>query len=47
LRLAERWIESPFSMVLSIEHSATDSLPEGGDTRKYGSTAITFYRSEE
>jgi 16S rRNA (guanine966-N2)-methyltransferase len=47
VRLAERWIKSPFSGVLSIEHSATDSMPEGGNTRKYGSTAITFYRSEE
>ncbi len=47
VRLAERWINSPFSGVLSIEHSAADSMPEGGDTRKYGSTAITFYRSEE
>ena len=47
VQLAERWIESAFSGVLSIEHSATDSMPGGGDTRKYGSTAITFYRSEE
>ena len=46
-RLAERWIQSPFSRVLSIEHSATSEMPEGGDTRKYGSTAITFYRREE
>jgi 16S rRNA (guanine966-N2)-methyltransferase len=46
-RLAERWLKSPFSRVLSIEHSATDAMPEGGDTRKYGSTAITFYRSED
>jgi 16S rRNA (guanine966-N2)-methyltransferase len=46
-RLAERWIKSPFSRVLSIEHAATDGMPEGGVTRKYGSTAITFYRSEE
>jgi 16S rRNA (guanine966-N2)-methyltransferase len=46
-RLATRWIERPFSSVLSIEHSATDTMPEGGVTRKYGSTAITFYRSEE
>jgi 16S rRNA (guanine966-N2)-methyltransferase len=46
-RLAERWLKSPFSRVLSIEHSATGSMPQGGDTRKYGSTAITFYRSEE
>jgi 16S rRNA (guanine966-N2)-methyltransferase len=46
-KLAERWMKSPFSRVLGIEHSATDALPEGGVTRKYGSTAITFYRSEE
>jgi 16S rRNA (guanine966-N2)-methyltransferase len=47
LRLAERWKEVPFSRVLSIEHSIKDAMPDGGDTRKYGSTAITFYRSEE
>ena len=46
-RLAERWMKSPFSRVLSIEHAANAAMPEGGDTRKYGSTAITFYRSEE
>jgi 16S rRNA (guanine966-N2)-methyltransferase len=46
-RLAERWKKAPFSRVLSIEHAAKDSMPEGGDTRKYGSTAITFYRSED
>jgi 16S rRNA (guanine966-N2)-methyltransferase len=47
VKLAERWIKSPFSRVLSIEHAATNAMPEGGTTRKYGSTAITFYRSEE
>jgi 16S rRNA (guanine966-N2)-methyltransferase len=46
-RLAERWLKSPFSRILSIEHPATDGMPGGGVTRKYGSTAITFYRSEE
>ena len=46
-RLAERWLQSPFSRVLSVEHSATSAMPLGADTRKYGSTAITFYRSEE
>jgi 16S rRNA (guanine966-N2)-methyltransferase len=46
-KLAERWMSSPFSRILSIEHSATSEMPAGGDTRKYGSTAITFYRSEE
>jgi 16S rRNA (guanine966-N2)-methyltransferase len=47
IKLAERWLESHFSRVLSVEHSATSAMPEGGTTRKYGSTAITFYRSEE
>ena len=46
-KLAECWKKSPFSRVLSVEHAATDAMPEGGVTRKYGSTAITFYRSEE
>lgn len=45
-RLSERWLEQPFSHVLSVEHSARDAMPEGGATRRYGSTAITFYRSE-
>lgn len=47
VRLAERWKEVAFTRVLSIEHSAKEAMPDGGDTRKYGSTAITFYRSEE
>lgn len=46
-RLAELWVEKRFSKVLSIEHSAKDAMPDGGVTRKYGTTAITFYRSEE
>ena len=46
-RLASRWIESPFARVLSVEHAAKNPMPEGGTTRKYGSTAITFYRREE
>jgi len=45
-KLAERWKADPFSRVLSVEHSAKDAMPEGGVTRKYGSTAITFYRNE-
>lgn len=46
-RLAERWLLKPFSKVLSIEHSAKEAMPGQGVTRKYGTTAITFYRSEE
>ena len=45
-KLAECWKASPFSRVLSVEHAATAEMPAGGVTRKYGSTAITFYRSE-
>jgi 16S rRNA (guanine966-N2)-methyltransferase len=46
-RLVAKWMEQPFSGVLSVEHAATEAMPDGGVTRKYGSTAITFYRSEE
>lgn len=45
-RLVERWKATPFGRVLSVEHEAKVEMPDGGDTRKYGSTAITFYRSE-
>jgi 16S rRNA (guanine966-N2)-methyltransferase len=45
--LATRWLERPYSLVLSVEHAATAPMPVGGTTRKYGSTAITFYRSGE
>ena len=47
VRLAARWVREPFSGVLSVEHAAGTEMPAGGDTRRYGSTAITFYRSEE
>jgi 16S rRNA (guanine966-N2)-methyltransferase len=42
--LAERWSAEPFSRVLSVEHAANADMPAGGSTRRYGSTAITFYR---
>ena len=45
--LAEAWLDNKFSRVLSVEHAATDAMPAGGDTRRYGTTAITFYRTEE
>ena len=43
-QVASRWLEVPFAGLLGVEHAATESMPEGGDTRRYGSTAITFYR---
>jgi 16S rRNA (guanine966-N2)-methyltransferase len=45
--LATSWLTRPYSHVLSVEHPAATTMPDGGTTRKYGSTAITFYRSED
>jgi len=44
--LASRWLQVPFASVLSIEHAASTPMPPGGDTRRYGTTAITIFRSE-
>ena len=41
--LAERWIALPFSTIFAVEHETQESMPAGGDSRKYGGTAITFY----
>ena len=43
--VAERWLAVPFATVLGVEHATKESMP-AGDTRTYGSTAITFYRAE-
>lgn len=45
-RLVEVWHRTPFARVLGIEHDVHEVLPGDGDTRKYGGTAITLYRSE-
>ncbi|HKS07804.1 MAG TPA: 16S rRNA (guanine(966)-N(2))-methyltransferase RsmD [Gemmatimonadaceae bacterium] len=42
--IAERWIDVPFARIVGIEHAARDELPGAIDTRRYGDTAITFYR---
>jgi 16S rRNA (guanine966-N2)-methyltransferase len=41
--VAEAWLTVPFAGVLGIEHAAREALPPSGDTRRYGTTAITFY----
>ena len=43
-QVGERWRERPFSRILAVEHAADESMPGGGDTRRYGDTALTFYR---
>ncbi|MGZ8411152.1 MAG: 16S rRNA (guanine(966)-N(2))-methyltransferase RsmD [Gemmatirosa sp.] len=47
VKVAERWLAVPFARVLGVEHSTRVTLPPGGDTRKYGDTAITIYRTGE
>ena len=44
-RVARRWLEVPFAALIGIEHGAREPMPEGGDTRKYGTTAITFFET--
>jgi 16S rRNA (guanine966-N2)-methyltransferase len=44
-RIAEQWLAVPFAVLLGVEHGVKEQMPGGGDMRKYGDTAITFYRS--
>lgn len=46
-RLVALWLKQPFSSILSVEHDSRTPLPPGSDTRRYGSSAITFYRTGE
>lgn len=46
-KLAGVWLESPFARILSIEHASHEKLPGASDTRRYGSSSITFYRIED
>ena len=43
-QVATRWLEVPFAALLGVEHATRDEMPEGGERRRYGDTAITFYR---
>lgn len=44
VQLVGAWLDVPFAAVFGIEHSASVSLPAPGRTRRYGATALTFYR---
>ena len=47
-RLVALWLKRPFSSILSVEHDSRTPLPTGAsDTRRYGASAITFYRTGE
>ena len=45
--VADLWLAAPFATIFGVEHEATTALPEGGDTRRYGDTAITIYKTVE
>lgn len=45
IAVAREWLEAPFATILGIEHEATLTLPSSHDVRRYGDTAVTFYRS--
>ena len=45
--VATRWLRDPFAGILSIEHGRNEVLPAGGETRRYGTTSITFYRVQD
>ncbi len=44
VQLADRWLRSPFSTMIGIEHARSVTMPAGGDTRRYGDSGVTFYR---
>ena len=43
-QVAERWLATPFARVLGVEHERSETMPEGGEMRRYGDTAVTLYR---
>ena len=45
VELADIWLKRPFAAIFGVEHESSEKLPEGGDTRKYGDTSVTIYRT--
>ena len=46
VELAGRWLAKPFATIFGVEHESFEKLPEGGDTRKYGDSSITIFRTK-
>jgi len=44
-QLVDCWMAIPFANVFGIEHSSLVVLPAIGETRRYGSTSLTFFRA--
>lgn len=47
MSLVQRWLDVPFAHVFGIEHSSSVEFPMPGQTRRYGSTALTFFRTND
>ncbi|MEN9507801.1 MAG: hypothetical protein RLZZ621_364 [Gemmatimonadota bacterium] len=45
-QLAEQWLAVPFAAVFAIEHSSAVVMPSFGETRRYGTSALTFFRAD-
>ena len=43
--IADACLATPFADLIGIEHRIHEKLPAEGETRKYGGTGITFYRT--
>ncbi|MFN9099625.1 MAG: 16S rRNA (guanine(966)-N(2))-methyltransferase RsmD [Gemmatimonadaceae bacterium] len=43
-QLVARWMAVPFAAVFGVEHSSALTLPAIGETRRYGTTSLTFFR---
>lgn len=43
--LCDAWRVTPFATLFCIEHLASMDLGDGGDRRRYGQTAISFFRA--
>jgi 16S rRNA (guanine966-N2)-methyltransferase len=41
--VAEAWLRTPFASVLGIEHAPREKLPGEPDSRRYGSSVVSFY----
>ena len=42
-RVVERWLQVPFSRILSVEHDLEHGLPRAGKSHDFGNTRVTFF----
>lgn len=43
-RIVQRWLDVPFSRILSVEHGHQHPLPGKGKSHRFGDTRVTIYR---